>query len=143
MFFEELEPLRDDKFRRLTGMQRTTFEQCLEILREGERVQKSRGGRRNHLSLENRLLMSLCYWREYRTYFHIGLEFNVSESACFRNITWIENCLVSSKVFALPGRGCLQDAQSGEILIDVTESPIERPKKSRSVIIQEKRSATP
>lgn len=143
MFFEELETLRDDKFRRLTGIQRSTFERCVEILRAGEQVQKARGGRHNHLSLENRLLMSLSYWREYRTYFHISLDFNVSESACFRNIIWVENCLVSSKVFALPGRGSLQDLESGEILIDVTESPIERPKKTRSAIILERKNATP
>ena len=143
MLFEELETLRDDKFRRLTGIQRSTFERCLEILREGEKLQKARGGRPNTLSLENRLLMSLCYWREYRTYFHIALDFNVSESACFRNIVWVENCLVASKVFALPGRGNLQNAENGEILIDVTESPIERPKKNRNAIIREKRSAIP
>src|SRR5882757_4151967 len=118
MLFEEVSALRDEKFRRLTGMKRSTFERCLEILREGERVQKARGGRRNQLSLENRLLMSLCYWREYRTYFHIALDFKLSESACFRNIVWVENCLVASKVFALPGRGCLQNAENGEILID-------------------------
>lgn len=140
MFFEEVAPLQDSEFRRLTGLKRPTFERCLEILREAERVQKARGGRRNHLSLENRLLMSLCYWREYRTYFHIALDFHLSESACFRNIVWVENCLVASQIFALPGRGCLQEAQNSEILIDVTESPIERPQKSRSAIIQERKS---
>jgi hypothetical protein len=143
MFFEELATLREEKFRRLTGIKRGTFERILEILKEGERVQKARGGRPNHLSLENRLLMTLCYWREYRTYFHIALDFNVSESACFRNIAWVENCLVASKVFALPGRGCLQEAADGEILIDASESPIERPKKSRSAIIRERKSAIP
>lgn len=143
MLFEELATLRDEKFRRLTGVKRGTFDRILEILKEGERIQKARGGRPNHLSLENRLLMTLCYWREYRTYFHIALDFKVSESACFRNIVWVENCLVDSKVFALPGRGCLQNAENGEILIDASESPIERPKKSRSAITRERKSATP
>jgi hypothetical protein len=143
MFFEEMTDLRDEEFQRLTGIKRPTFERCLEILEIAERLQKARGGRPNHLSLENRMLMTLCYWREYRTYFHIALDFNVSESACFRNIVWVENCLVSSKVFALPGRGCLQNAKNGEILIDVTESPIERPKKSRNAIIQERKNVIP
>lgn len=141
MYFEELVGLRDTEFRRLAGVKLPTFERILEILREGELVQKAKGGRPNHLSLENRLLMTLCYWREYRTYFHIALDFNLSESACFRNIIWVENCLVSSKVFVLPGRGCLQNAENGEILIDVSESPIERPKKNRSAIIRERKNA--
>ena len=142
MYFEELSELEDKEFRRLTGVKRPTFERMLEILKAGELLQKARGGRPNHLSLENRLLMTLCYWREYRTYFHIGIDFKVSESACFRNIAWVENCIVASKVFALPGRGSLQNAENAEILIDVSESPIERPQKSRSAIIRERKSAT-
>jgi hypothetical protein len=86
MYFEELSGLQDTEFKRLTGVQRPTFERMLAILKTGELLQKARGGRPNHLSLENRLLMTLCYWREYRTYFHIGVDFKVSESACFRNI---------------------------------------------------------
>jgi hypothetical protein len=143
MYFEELSGLQDTEFRRLTGVKRPTFERMLEILKAGELLQKVRGGRPNHLSLENRLLMTLCYWREYRTYFHIGVDFNVSESACFRNIAWVEKCLVASKVFALPGRSSLQNAENAEILIDVSESPIERPQKSRSVIIRERKSVIP
>jgi len=142
MYFEELTALQGKEFRRLTGVKRPTFERMLEILKAGELLQKARGGRPNHLSLENRLLMALCYWREYRTYFHIGVDFNVSESACYRNVVWVEKCLVESKVFALPGRGKLQNAENAEILIDVSESPIERPQKSRSVIIRERKSAT-
>jgi hypothetical protein len=140
VLFENIEALGEAQFRRLTGVKRDTFARCLEILQQCEQQQKARGGRPNKLSLENRLLMSLCYWREYRTYFHIGLDFSVSESACCRTVIWVENSLVASKVFSLPGRGCLQDAENGEILIDVTESPIERPKKSRSAIIQERKN---
>ncbi|UNF61680.1 helix-turn-helix domain-containing protein [Spiroplasma poulsonii] len=33
----------------------------------------------NKLSLENRLLMTLLYWREYQTYFHLGKSFDISE----------------------------------------------------------------
>jgi Helix-turn-helix of DDE superfamily endonuclease len=30
------------------------------------------------------------YWREYRTYFHIGQAYGISESAAYRNIKWCE-----------------------------------------------------
>jgi hypothetical protein len=37
------------------------------------------------------LLMMLEYWREYRTYFHIGQAYGLSESAAYRNIKWCED----------------------------------------------------
>jgi hypothetical protein len=37
--------------------------------------------------------MMLEYWREYRTYFHIGQARGISESAAYRNIKWRENTL--------------------------------------------------
>jgi Helix-turn-helix of DDE superfamily endonuclease len=48
--------------------------------------------------------MMLEYWREYRTYFHIGQAYGLSESAAYRNIKWCENTLAKSKAFRLPGR---------------------------------------
>ncbi|WP_408988018.1 helix-turn-helix domain-containing protein [Spiroplasma poulsonii] len=50
-----------------------------------------KGGKTNKLSLENRLLMTLLYWREYQTYFHLGKSFDISEANCYRNIKWIED----------------------------------------------------
>ena len=142
MFYAELEDIKASEFRRLTGVKRATFEKILTILKPAEKVRKARGGRPHTLIMEDRLLMALSYWREYRTYFHIAVDFKVSESACFRTIVWIENTLVASKVFALPGRGQLQSADNAEILIDVSESPVERPQKSRSAIIRERKNAT-
>jgi hypothetical protein len=46
--------------------------------------------------------MMLGYWREYRTYFHIGQAYGLSESAAYRNIKWCENTLAKSKAFRLP-----------------------------------------
>ncbi len=53
------------------------------------------------------------------------------ESACYRNCKWIEDILIKSKEFSLPGKKALlkSDTEFEVILIDATESPIERPKK--------------
>ncbi|WP_342224482.1 transposase family protein [Spiroplasma endosymbiont of Asaphidion curtum] len=40
----------------------------VEILKEAEAKQKQIGGRPNKLSIEQRLLMTLEYWKEYSTY---------------------------------------------------------------------------
>ena len=71
MKYEQIRNLPDESFRRLTGVKRQTFEKMVQILVEGDKNKKIKGGRKNKLSLENQLLMALEYIREYRTYFHI------------------------------------------------------------------------
>ncbi|MBW4607824.1 MAG: transposase family protein [Hassallia sp. WJT32-NPBG1] len=44
------------------------------------------------------------YWREYRTYFHIGQSWGVNESTAYRIIRKIEDILVTSREFSLPGK---------------------------------------
>jgi len=74
------EPIKEpskEAFRRLTGVQKPTFEKRIVVLREAQRQKILQGGRICKLSLENRLLMSLEYLREYRTYFHIGKHYGL------------------------------------------------------------------
>lgn len=129
--YQTVSKLKGEAFRRLTGVKRETFEKMMEALREAEKIYKARGGKPNVLSLENRLLMTLEYLREYRTYFHVGQSYGVSESACWRNCRWVEDQLVKNKAFALPGRKALlkSDHEFEVILVDAAESPVERPKK--------------
>lgn len=141
MKFEKIADLDDHKFRRLTGVKRLTFNKMLSILQEADRAKKVKGGRKNKLSLENMLLMALEYIREYRTYFHISQSYGISESSAYKAVKWIEDTLIKHKDFALPGRKELlkSDIEYDIILIDATESPIERPKKNKSTITLEKR----
>jgi hypothetical protein len=48
--------------------------------------------------------MSLEYLREYRTYFHIGKHYGLSESTAYKTLRWVEDTLIKSRVFSLPGR---------------------------------------
>jgi len=95
--------------------------------------------------MENRLLAALEYWREYRTYAHIAASYGVSESSIFLTIRWIENVLIKDGTFSLPGKKALVSSgvQYDTVLIDATETPIERPKRGRKNTIPEKRNATP
>lgn len=132
MKYENLKTLSDKQFRRATGVKRETFKAMMACLKEAELAKKSNGGRPNKLSLETRLLMALEYLREYRTYLHIATSYGLAESNVFETIRWVENILVSSKEFRLPGRKALlkSDHEFEIILVDATESPIERPKKN-------------
>ena len=137
MKFKNIKKLKETSFRRLTGVKRKTFDSMVEILREARLLKKARGGKPNHLSIEDCLMMTLEYLREYRTYFHISQSYGVSESACFRNIKWVEDTLIKDNMFALPGRKALLKSENEYevILVDATESPIERPKKKAEVFL--------
>lgn len=135
--------LNDEKFRRLAGIKRTTFDKMILILEQSNKDKKIKGGRSNKLSLENMLLMTLEYIREYRTYFHISQSYGISESTAYKTVRWIEDTLIKHPDFALPGRKALlkSDVEYDVILIDATETPIERPKKSKNISIRERKKS--
>ena len=141
MNYKTIEHLKDSDFKRLTGVQRETFEQMLTVIEKGLRD----FGRPPKLSRADQLLMTLMYWREYRTEFHIGLTYGVSESTVCRTIKRVENVLIQSKQFHLPGKKALQPSDTilEIVLVDATEQPIERPKKDKSAITAVKRSVIP
>jgi hypothetical protein len=74
------------------------------------------------------------YLREYRTYLHIAGSYGLSESNTYETIKWIENTLIKSKEFSLPGKKALlkSEHEFEVILIDATETLIQRPKKNNA-----------
>jgi len=141
MRYETIEHLKDTDFKRLTGVQRETFEQMLKVVKKGLR----NFGRPTKLNRADQLLMTLMYWREYRTEFHIAQSYGISESTVCRTIQKVENSLVRSGKFRLPGKKSLQasDTVFEVVLVDVSEQAIERPKKTKNGITAAKRSVIP
>ncbi|KJV53022.1 DDE superendonuclease family protein [Orientia tsutsugamushi str. Gilliam] len=141
MKLDQIKELKDEKFRRLTGVRKGTFSKMVDILRKADGLKKSKGGRKNKFNLEEQLLMALEYLREYRTYFHIGQNYGISESSAYKAVKWVEDTLVKHPNFTLPYRKALMksDMNYEVVLIDATESPIERPQKNKNSIIQERR----
>ena len=141
MRYKTIQHLKDTDFKRLTGVQRETYEKMLAVVEKGLR----NFGRPPKLSRADQLLMTLMYWREYRTEFHIAQTYGISEAAVCRTIRKVEDVLVRSKTFRLPGKKALQpsDTVFEVVLVDVSEQPIERPKKAKNGITAVKRSATP
>ena len=132
MKYKNIEKLNDAEFRRATGVKRKTFILMLEILNQEEQRKKKIGDRPNKLSVEERLLMTLEYLREYRTFFHISNDYEISEPLCHINIKKVENILIKSNKFNLPKRKekLLSEDELEIFLVDATETPIERPKKN-------------
>ena len=144
MKYTNLQTASEQDFRRATGVKRATFYVMLDALKRAEQLKKVRGGRPNKLSLENRLLMALEYLREYRTYLSISITYGISESNTFETVKWVEDTLIKSGLFNLPGKKALvkSDIEYEVILIDATECPIQRPKKNSADSSLEKRSVT-
>jgi hypothetical protein len=87
--------------------------------------------------------MVLEYLRKYRTYFHIGQNCGISESSAYKAVKWVEDTLVKHPNFALPGHKALMksDMNYEVVLIDATESPIERPKKTKILLFRKEEKA--
>ena len=58
----------------------------VDILRQADRDKKSKGGRKNKLIIEDQMLMTIEYLREYRTDFHIGQSYGISEGWAYKGI---------------------------------------------------------
>lgn len=144
MTYEQLKHLKASAFKRKCGVQRETFEQMVEVLRSHLDRRGKRGGQCK-LSVEDQLLLVLEYWREYRTQFHIATSWGMSESAVCRLIQKVETLLMHSGQFRLPGKKQLyQNAYTWKVVVvDVTESPIERPKKNSELTTVVRKSDTP
>ena len=141
MKYEKINAYDEKKFRRITGVKRATFEKMVEILKKSYAEKHKRRGRKPKLSIENQLLVALEYWREYRTYAHIAASYGIAESNIYRSIKWIENTLIKDGTFSLPGKKELlkSDTDYEVVLIDATETPVERPQKNKESITQERK----
>ncbi len=137
MKYEIIKEYNDSQFRRITGVKRATFEKMIEILKKNYAEKHRRRGRNLKLSIEDQLLAALEYWHEYRTYAHIAASYGIAESNMYRNIKWIEEVLIKDGTFSLPRKKELlkSDAEYEVILIDETETLVERPQKTTKILL--------
>lgn len=141
MNYEDVKNLKDGEYKRLCGVTKETFSAMCQVILEYKESNKR--GRKSNLSIENQVLLTLSFWREYRTLFHLGRDWNLHESNVSRLVRRIEDILIKSGKFSLPGKKrLLVDDSIKYTIIDVTEREIERPKKNRSGFIRASESDT-
>jgi len=145
MSYEQIKDLRPAEFKRYCGVEPDTFSRMVELVSNRLTKQRRKTGRPPKLTVEDQVLLTLEYWREYRTLFHLATSWGLHESNVCRIIRRVEDILTKSKAFRLPGKKKLQpsDHEIEFVVVDVAETPIERPKKSRNPITVAKRSAIP
>ena len=125
MHYEHIQNRKPQEFLRLTGVRRETFEAMLQALREQLRP----FGRPPKLPLRDQLLLTLMYWREYRTLFHIASTYGLSEATASRTVRKVEDALMRCERFRLPGKKSLRPTETAwqVVVVDATECPIEQP----------------
>jgi hypothetical protein len=149
MFWHQIKEFTEKNFKRSTGVEFRTFKLMVkEVRHHDEKVSKKKGNSRSHpfkLCIEDQILMTLMYYREYRTLYHIGGTYGLHESNVGKNINRIETILKKCKAFKLPGKEELAGTNHRfeVIVVDATESPIERPKKNSTFTIRGRRKSIP
>jgi hypothetical protein len=139
--------LSDEKFKRRIGTTKSVFLTMLDILETAHAQLHRAGGKPNHLTVGDKPLITLKYYREYTTTESIADDYDCCKSAVCRSIHLVEEVLSADGRFPLPGKKTLQDDESARVApktvaIDVMEHSIERPKKSKKTGIPGKRSVT-
>jgi hypothetical protein len=136
-----LKKLNKKQFKRLVGVTFKVFKLMVKVIEDYE-AQKT-AGRKSKLSPEDKVLMTLQYLREYPSLLRLGIDWGIHESTVQRIITKTEELPLQSKDFHLPGRKAVKENQWEIVIIDVAETPIERPKKNSVAASQARRNVTP
>jgi hypothetical protein len=141
MRYTEIKDSKPSLFKRLTGVTPIIFESMVSVIKDykiDHRKHSSRG-RPSQLSIPDQLLILLMYYREYRTFLHISKCYSISEMHCWRVVTQTERILLQNKLFHLPGKKALHKEENNfeVVVLDVSEHPIERPKKTAKVLFRQ------
>lgn len=145
MKYETIKDYKESRFKQVTGVKPTTFHAMVEILKhEYKELHKKKHGRHRKLSIEDMLLATLEYYKEYRTYENIAASYGMAKQNICKIIHWVEEVLVKDERFALPKRKILTESDSilEVVLVDSTETPIQRPKKKQKKYYSGKKNVT-
>jgi predicted DNA-binding protein YlxM (UPF0122 family) len=137
--------LKEEEYQGLFGVQKQTFEAMLSILEEEFEQLHKQGGRPPRLSVLDKLIVTLGYYREYRTMNHIGFDYNVSKSRISDAVKWVEDTLLKDGTFSLPSKHELLNPETDieVVIVDATEQETERPKKNKENHTLASKNVTP
>lgn len=138
---KRIKNLKEEQYQIIFGIKKKTFDKMLEILNNSYIELHSQGGKNPKLSVLDKLIIMLDYYREHRSMENIAFDYGVVKSTICDSIKWVENTLIKDGTFSLPKKRKLQEdnIEVEVLLVDATECEIERPKKNKKVGTQEKR----
>jgi hypothetical protein len=130
-------------FKRLYGVKPVTFDKMLSILQKEYDTMHQKGGKLPKLTVKDKLSIALIYLRECRTVNSIAAEYGVCKGTVCLSVQWAEDTLAADGTFALSGKKALgrKSASIKHVVADVTESPVNRPKKDQKEYYSGKKTA--
>lgn len=142
---ERIGNLPKGRYKELLGVDKSTFDKMYSILLDAHIELHKRGGKPPKLTVLDKLVITLGYWREYRTYRNIAFDYGVGKTAIGDSVIWVEDTLIKDGAFSLPSKREMRrkDNVICVAVVDVTEQEIERPKKDSANGILARRSGTP
>ena len=102
--FDEALGKSDEDFLRTFGFSKKTMKEMVKILHEAYAAKHKKRGRHSKLDVAEMLMLACKYWREYVTYFSLANEYGIAESTAHDITVWVENVLIKSGKFGLPGK---------------------------------------
>lgn len=124
--------LNDKDFKLHTGLKKEIFFKMLEYLTiEFDKCHEH--GSNKGIGITCRFVLAITYWRDYRPYRQMALDYDVSKSTVCNSVKWIELTLeqwdeirlddIKTEIEKLESKGIKVES----IIGDVEEQPIERP----------------
>ena len=140
---ERIAHLKAKDYQKYLGVKKKTLDVMLQILEKDYQRKHKLGGRPPKLSVLDKLMIMLQYYREYRVMDNIAFDYGVSKSTISDAIKWVEETLVKDGIFRLPSkRKLLEDLSLEVVLVDATECEIERPQKISAGITPARKRST-
>lgn len=92
-------------------------------------VKQGSRGSYSKLTIPDQILLTIEYWREYRTLFHIAKDWGVHESTPQWTVKRIEDMLIKSRKLSLPSQREMvkSNTEIEIVIVDIAETEIERP----------------
>lgn len=141
--YQEL--IKDEKaFTRISGLKRGLFEDLYVLVAERMEERKEehpmrKRGRKTEMSLEDKLLLTLIYYREYHTCLSLSKTFGISEAYASKLIHRIGRLV--AEALPLGGKGTTHHADIKAVLIDASEQTIERPQRKQRAYYSGKKNS--
>jgi hypothetical protein len=132
-----LKKLNKKQFKRLVGVTFKVYKLMVKVMEEYEAGKTA--GRKSKLSPEDKVLMTVQYLREYPSLLRLAIDWGIHESTAQRIVTKTEELLLQSKDFHLPGKKAVKESPWDIVIIDVSETAMERPKKNSAGTTQVRR----
>ena len=127
---KRLSRLETSSYQNLFGVKKEVFDLMRESLEAAFKDLHKAGGKPPKLSVLDKLIITLDYYKNYRPFDRIAFDYGVVKSAICKSVSWVEGVLIKDKRFQLPSKKALRETDFDVILVDCTESPIQRPKKN-------------